>query len=820
MEIIDIVGLFSSLITIEEAGSGWGLSILNIFHEKRAKQKLVFAEWDTDDESTQRVIDAFKCNVSAEYKEHIFQQDEIEEIAEAFLREQSEWQLDYFQKEDVRRFIHLTLEKYNEYNRSYMSRGERIIENSIEGVKEKVDLLSAKVDDLEQITYETTVINKLGTLSPNEPAKQNRMDFIPYYEYITKKFTREIKGEYAKLVGSFSDEESYIEAFIDTPHGVKPALTFLKEWFNQESYGTLLIYGEPGQGKSTLWNKAMYAFYKEAYLPEAKNVLSISLNPGINNNIIQNGTVNIEAILSWNDHPFTFEDCEGALLFIDGFDEFIDEAKKTDISDIFSFMKKIEVKADEYDIHIVVLSRTIAISDALEAKSVIRNKCYGLMPVTEQQQNFWLDQHSEYNDYKETLNSLRNNTDMCKLLGIPFLFRMIVHTRYEGVSKNTVELYDHLIDHLMEKRNIRGKDLKQVITELCNLAYDIYCNDTDTVLIDCNKSNDRWMITFYIKQAECRLYGFYHRSFYQYFLAKYVLSQLLDIDTDKKAEKFIGAFAERELDETVRQYMPLMINEESKVIINNNLKLVIDALARTEAYINLVPRNHDGQGEKTKIGRTINVYRNTLFIVAAFSYVIEKPFANGMDVLIRLYPSNFIKICSNENNRANLSGANLDFAKLLGANLSGADLSNAKLSQAYLTVANLSGANLRGADLGLAALCGTYLSGADLSRANLYGVDLCLANLSKANLSEANLGDANLSEADLSGANLSKASLRGANLNKADLSGVNLSEADLSGAVLVESNLRVKSINYAMIDLNKKELFNPSIEGFGTVVWV
>lgn len=189
MEIIGIVGLFSSLITIEESGRGWGLSILNLFNEKRAKKKLVFAEWDTDDESTQRVLDAFKCDVSAEFKEHIFQQEEIEEIAEAFLRDKSEWQLDYFQKEEVRRFIRQTLEKYNEYNRSQMSRGERIIENSIEGVEEKVDLLSKKVDNLEQITYETkentgallnrnSEINKASFLHAVHVSKNIRLDTI------------------------------------------------------------------------------------------------------------------------------------------------------------------------------------------------------------------------------------------------------------------------------------------------------------------------------------------------------------------------------------------------------------------------------------------------------------------------------------------------------------------------------------------------------------------------------------------------------------------------------------------------------------------
>ena len=69
--------------------------------------------------------------------------------------------------------------------------------------------------------------------------------------------------------------------------------------------------------------------------------------------------------------------------------------------------------------------------------------------------------------------------------------------------------------------------------------------------------------------------------------------------------------------------------------------------------------------------------------------------------------------------------------------------------------ADLSGANLSGADLSRADLLGADLSGADLSRADLLGADLSRANLSRANLSWANLSGADLSWANLSGADLS-----------------------------------------------------------------
>jgi len=81
-----------------------------------------------------------------------------------------------------------------------------------------------------------------------------------------------------------------------------------------------------------------------------------------------------------------------------------------------------------------------------------------------------------------------------------------------------------------------------------------------------------------------------------------------------------------------------------------------------------------------------------------------------------------------------------------------ADLSDADLIGANLREANLIGADLRDADLRGANLRGANLSGADLRDADLSGADLRDADLSEANLSEANLSGADLRDADLRGA--------------------------------------------------------------------
>jgi len=78
---------------------------------------------------------------------------------------------------------------------------------------------------------------------------------------------------------------------------------------------------------------------------------------------------------------------------------------------------------------------------------------------------------------------------------------------------------------------------------------------------------------------------------------------------------------------------------------------------------------------------------------------------------------------------------------------------------------------------------------ADLSGANISWADLSYTNLSEANLSYTNFSGSDLSYTNLSEADLYKANLYNANFSNANLSGTYLSEANLSMADLYKANL-------------------------------
>ena len=122
MDWITIIGLIDTLVSFEEIGRGWLPVVKNIL----ARRKIRLSNWDSSDPVTQHLLDSFKSKVYAEYKEHIFSSDEIEEIIKKFLDGKKHLRLSYKEKKDITKYIRDILGEYNEYTRLLMSPGERV----------------------------------------------------------------------------------------------------------------------------------------------------------------------------------------------------------------------------------------------------------------------------------------------------------------------------------------------------------------------------------------------------------------------------------------------------------------------------------------------------------------------------------------------------------------------------------------------------------------------------------------------------------------------------------------------------------------------
>ena len=405
------------------------------------------------------------------------------------------------------------------------------------------------------------------------------------------------------------------------------------------------------------------------------------------------------------------------------------------------------------------------------------------------------------------------------------MFRLIVHNRFKTISSNTVELYDNLFTNLLKNRHITDDEEIQLIEQgLMKLAYKVYCTDTTTAYYLRKDLADKWVFSFYICAYNGKTIGFFHRTFYQYFLAKYIYVELVKL-TDENAKSFIGLLAERELDATVRQYLPLMLNNGDEVTVHANIEKMIVALIKTEAYVALKPRVESGDADNSKILRSQNIFRNVFHIAAAFAHVIQIPFKGNLDILVRKFRSEGIILICGRNKSADLKEAclagaylkraHLTKADLTKADLRGADLRNVHLYKSIMSESNLIEAVLTKANLRDANLRRANLKQADLSEASLEKAYLTFAYLLKANLRNAYMREADLRGADLRGACLAGANLRGADLNKADLSG-----ADLVGSIFNITELTNSNLSSASVDIRYKEIIDPTTKGYGSINWV
>ena len=76
MDLMVAIGLLSSIVTLEEAGRSWVL----IVKDKLKRKEIDINNWDSDDPLVQACLDRFKTDMGDKYKDHIFSEEEIQEM--------------------------------------------------------------------------------------------------------------------------------------------------------------------------------------------------------------------------------------------------------------------------------------------------------------------------------------------------------------------------------------------------------------------------------------------------------------------------------------------------------------------------------------------------------------------------------------------------------------------------------------------------------------------------------------------------------------------------------------------------------------------
>lgn len=554
-----------------------------------------------------------------------------------------------------------------------------------------------------------------------------------YYKNAIQKIYREKDSD---LVGedALSHDDIYMDAY-STKFPNKKILSIIQDWSHKDTSGVMLIHGEPGHGKTTLCRKAVCEHTFKKFCPDKTNVFWFRLNPAFAEDIIENGKFVLKNAFRWGNPAGKFgeipleeneKEYQNSVIFLDGYDELKAQLHGVN-KDLQDFITTAKQMAQDYDMHIVITTRTRSLSD----EGRLHIPSFQFAPISKDEQDAWIEKNAR--DYKEDFEELRSSSEkMGEMLGIPILFRMVVKAQLKStIAKNVVDLYDTLFKATMERRAADSAETSYWREKYEQFAYEIYCNDEQFADVEDEQRADEFLYMFYIKGGDKQHVEFLHRSFYQYFLAHFLYRKMSEVEDEASAEAFLCCLAEWRIDKDVLNYIQ-QIQEKKPDITKKECECILDEIERTDAIIAnaLRAKNKNGNAEKSRLRRCNNIFVNALSICCVVAANKESKFIISLRFKENLHASM---------QRYNCSKIWLENIVLRRAILSGIDLAGANLSGANLSEVNLSRADLLGVDL-----TGANLGRAELIRANLSRVDLRRADLSKTNLSGANLRGADL----------------------------------------------------------------------------
>ena len=144
MDLVSAIGLISSFVTLEEAGRSWIL----IIKDKIKRKEIDINNWDSDDPLVQVCLDRFKTDMGDKYKDHIFSEEEIQDIILGFFEQNRELRIGHEEQKQMTQIIEDILYAYNEYAKSLMSSGERTLHNTLSS-----DFSKISYKPKERVTY-------------------------------------------------------------------------------------------------------------------------------------------------------------------------------------------------------------------------------------------------------------------------------------------------------------------------------------------------------------------------------------------------------------------------------------------------------------------------------------------------------------------------------------------------------------------------------------------------------------------------------------------------------------------------------------------
>lgn len=672
---------------------------------------------------------------------------------------------------------------------------------SIENINPKLDYIIQKLDRMPETLKKCEIVENRYDIF-------NDSSYKIYIKNMYDAYRESVMGESFGLNKIYTDLHSIICDNIEhTEKKVKNVAEYICKWLKDKrcsnSMSMLLVYGEPGSGKSSVLKKVVDELTNS---DEDKKTIVLALNLFEVTFVDAKTALDVVKQYIKNEYPWFYEADNrlGRILILDG----LDEIKYKVYEKSQELIRELEGEKWKFDCKVVVSGRTQAVR---KAKEKIDNYIdVEILPlyideherekyinkVVDEKKLLEIDLRLDYWDkLQKEFNIAQNmplqNSRFDELSRQPLLLFLIMWTaKYSNINlmelKNTAELYDKIFECIYTREYSRKKagglkykaEYSEYQKMLGHLGGCAYRNNSRSVsaktiyeyctVMDDKKLCENWIklhqddnpsklvLLFFLRENfkngndskstiddQKTEIEFMHKTFYEYLAAIEIIRLMYEYtktdDYNKKLKQIFYMFSKNRVDDVIADFV-------KEIILNENLMFEdeVITLAKYDSILSEI------------VSSAYNVNYPVMIGTGDLSQYIYVENYQNLKNIVLTYEKNIselIKVVTHfiDISKKNICKLKLENMEWGNVNIASWVLDYCNMGGSRMQNAILSGASFKYSDMKAAILIMSTADRADFSNTTLDGTDFTGTFLSAANFSYTVIKDAVFDFANIEG---------------------------------------------------------------------
>ena len=399
-------------------------------------------------------------------------------------------------------------------------------------------------------------------------------------------------------------------------------LDAIEKWGQNDKNRCMILYGQPGSGKSYTCYHALESFlegkrflnYKMIHVLSNVFLEKICLNTKNHNN-------NLLSVL--NSNSYNYESFSESLVFFDIQNERFLENKNHK----FSLSKLLTQATDlcrDCNFKIVFTFQSNTITKELDSVSK-KYWCISIAPLNREQRLEVL--YKVRPTLVDNFTDLIKNKDLDSLLAVPIIFNDYSKGRIDLEGNSLIEIYDKLFEQSSKHNKGDKKGLLEEHLKYELLAYYMLSRESEEISIKDKGLSKLWTYSDQEELSESTRVSFYHKTFYYYFLSWYLSRRIIEFRNEDNID-ILKLFSYKKLEKDIIVYIHEIILTQSE---NDNTISKIEYLLK---LLNQLLEKREYNIDNEEVFK--NIIYNTLMIRNSFNDSIKEIDASTSERIINL----------------------------------------------------------------------------------------------------------------------------------------------------------------------------------------